>query len=200
MEIDTATQAVTITPSEVLEYLYCPRFTYFLNVLKIPQYEEKRYKVQKGRQVHQERLQRNKDYLRKKIPMVSKEMNVYLASAKLHLRGVVDEIACLQDGSLAPIDYKYSPYKPYVYRTHKIQIALYGMLIAEAYRKEVRHGYIFYIRQGNRMHTIPLTDGLRRQAATVVAEVLTIIREERLPKKTTYRIRCPDCCYKNICS
>ncbi|MEZ5582076.1 MAG: hypothetical protein R3F37_04210 [Candidatus Competibacteraceae bacterium] len=38
-----------ITPSEVLEHVYCPRFTWFMNVQNIPQHEDKRYKVLKGR-------------------------------------------------------------------------------------------------------------------------------------------------------
>ncbi len=37
-----------ITPSEVIEHIYCPRFTCFLNCLNIPQHEELRYKVLKG--------------------------------------------------------------------------------------------------------------------------------------------------------
>ena len=41
-----------ITPSEVIEHIYCPRFTWFMNVQHIPQQEDQRYKVLKGREVH----------------------------------------------------------------------------------------------------------------------------------------------------
>jgi len=41
-----------ITPSDVVEHLFCPRYTYFLNCLKIPQHEELRYKVLKVRELH----------------------------------------------------------------------------------------------------------------------------------------------------
>lgn len=188
-----------ITPSEVMEYLYCPRFTFFLNVLKVPQYEENRYKVQKGRRVHEERLKRNKDYLRKKIPMLKKDMNVYLASEKIHARGVVDEIAYLKDGTLSPIDYKYSPYKEWVYKTHKIQTALYGMMISEKYNMEVKQGYIFYIRNGSMMNIVKITPELCREAISTIQSILDIISSEKIPQRTKYKIRCSDCCYKNIC-
>lgn len=196
---DKKHSATLVTPSEVMEYLYCPRFTYFLNVLKIPQYEERRYKVQKGREVHQQRLEQNRDYIRKKIPMVNKKQNVYLSSEALHVRGVVDEIIYLKDGSLAPADYKFSEYRPYLYSTHKIQTALYALLIREHYDKPVHTGYIFYLRGGSKMHAVAITKALERDAAAAVTAMLTIIQNEELPKRTSYRIRCADCCYKNIC-
>ncbi len=56
-----------ITPSEIIEFLYCKRFIYFMKCLGIRQYEEKRYKVQKGREIHEKREKENRDYLRKKL-------------------------------------------------------------------------------------------------------------------------------------
>ena len=191
--------ATLITPSEVMEYLYCPRFTYFLNVLKIPQYEEKRYKVQKGREVHKQRLAQNRDYIRTKIPMLKKDQNVYLSSQRLHVRGIVDEVLYLEDGSLAPADYKFSIYQPHLYKTHQIQTALYALLIRENYAKPVSTGYIFYLRGGYRMHEVKITRKLELESVDVVGSMLSIIEDEILPRRTSYRIRCADCCYKNIC-
>ena len=51
---------VYITPSEVIEYLYCPRFIYFMNCLSIPQHEEQRYKVLMGREIHEKKSKINK--------------------------------------------------------------------------------------------------------------------------------------------
>ncbi|MGH7829356.1 MAG: CRISPR-associated protein Cas4, partial [Candidatus Binatia bacterium] len=93
------TQAM-ITPSEVIEYLYCPRFVYFMHCLNIPQHEDRRFKVLKGREVHQRRETENKDYLRKKIGVTKKEIGVYLASPSLKVRGIVDEVLTLEDGTM----------------------------------------------------------------------------------------------------
>ena len=41
-----------ITPSDMIEFLYCKRFIYYMKGLAIPQFEENRFKVQKGREVH----------------------------------------------------------------------------------------------------------------------------------------------------
>jgi CRISPR-associated exonuclease Cas4 len=75
-----------ITPSEVLEHAFCPRFTWFMNVQHIQQHEDKRFKVLKGRDVHRRRATENRDYLRRKIGAVKREIDVYLASPRLRLR------------------------------------------------------------------------------------------------------------------
>ena len=55
-----------ITPSQIIEYLFCPRFTYFEYVLRIPQKEDKYFKVMKGRDIHKKQSETNKKYMRKK--------------------------------------------------------------------------------------------------------------------------------------
>ena len=66
----------SITASDILEHLFCPRFTYFQSYLRIPQHEEKRFKVQKGRTVHENKVQVNPDYLRKKLGCVERKKSV----------------------------------------------------------------------------------------------------------------------------
>ena len=188
-----------ITPSEVVEHVYCPRFTYFMNVLNIPQFEDRRFKVLKGREVHKRRERENRSYLRKKIGAVDRDLNVYLASPSLGVRGVVDEVLALNDGTIAPLDYKYTPYRENAFKTHRIQITLYGLLAREAYRKPVPRGYIAYVRGGSRLVEVPIGRAEENAAKTAVAEILDIISTGRLPRKTPHRVKCGDCCYKNIC-
>ncbi len=199
LKVSDPQQQVMITPSEVIEYLYCPRFTYYLNVLRIDQYEKNRYKVQKGRRVHEERLNHNKNYLRKKIPVIKKETNVYLADPVLRVRGIVDEVLYLEDESLSPVDYKFSPYKDFVFKTHKVQMCLYALLIEKNYQKPVKKGYIAYIRGGSKTCEVDITDKMKSDARAIVDSILEIIVGERLPGKTKNKVRCIDCTYKNIC-
>lgn len=190
---------VMVTPSDLLEYLYCPRFIYFQNVMNIAQYEDRRFKVRKGRQVHEDRLRRNKDYLRKKLSVVQKEMNVYLADPEVGFRGIVDEILYLDDGSLVPVDYKYTPYREKAFKTHTFQIIVYGVLIEKIYSKPVSKGYIAYIRGGSKISEIDITANRKHQVLEMRDKILAIIQYEKLPKPTRYKIRCRDCTYKNIC-
>ncbi len=197
-DFDTETTPM-ITPSEVIEHLYCPRFTFFINCLNIPQHEEQRYKVLKGRELHEKREKTNVDYLRKRLNCVDKEISVYIASKSLRVRGVIDEVLHLSDGTLSPIDYKYTEYTDFTFQTHRIQSALYALLIMENYRKPVKRGYICYARGGFKVKEILYTKKDFCYAKDTVNEILEVIEKGYFPKKTGWQLRCIDCCYRNIC-
>jgi len=63
---------ILLTPSEIIAHLYCPRFTYFMIAMNISEHEEKRFKVLKGREIHEDKTKINKDYLRKGIGVTGK--------------------------------------------------------------------------------------------------------------------------------
>lgn len=188
-----------ITPSEVLEHVYCPRFTWFMTVQNIPQHEETRFKVLKGREVHRRRATENRDYLRRKIGAVRREIEVYLASPTLRLRGIVDEVLWLKDGTMAPLDYKYTESRETVFKTHETQIVLYAMLIQDVYQQTVTRGFVAYVRDGSELLEVPVTEAAITQARWLIGQIFDIIRTGRLPARASSRLRCEDCCYKNIC-
>lgn len=187
-----------ITPSEVIEFMYCPRFTYFMKNLGISQHEEKRLKVQIGREIHEDRANQNKEYLRKKIGSIKKEADVNIVSRKWLIRGKVDEIHHLSDGTLAPLDYKFAPYDEKIYETYKQQIILYGLMIEEIYDKIVNRGYLVYCREGNKLVEMEINN-LDKEEAIGYLEEFKKVLNGYFPKATKYKARCIDCCYKNIC-
>src|SRR5437660_12326183 len=95
-------EPIPLTVTHVLEHLYCPRFTYFEYVLAVPERQERRPLVLKGRQVHEERRRINSQYLRKKLGVVGRQFDVPLASARLGVRGSVEEGLTVAAGSMAP--------------------------------------------------------------------------------------------------
>ncbi|RZB36876.1 MAG: CRISPR-associated exonuclease Cas4 [Desulfobacteraceae bacterium Eth-SRB2] len=108
----------SITASQMLEYLYCPRFTYFEYVMDIPQNEGQRFKVKKGRNIHEKVRKTNPEYLRKKIGGIDRKSDVYLAS-HLGTRGIVYEVLFLDDNTAAPLDYKFAEYKNKLFKTYR---------------------------------------------------------------------------------
>lgn len=170
-----------------------------MNCLNIPQREELRYKVIKGRKIHERRGKENREYLRKKIGCVSKAISVYLASPKIRVRGIVDEVLEFADGSMAPLDYKYSEYTEHTFMTHKIQSILYAMLIEEIYKQPVKKGFICYVKEGTTLKEITYAPKDFDETKLLISEIFDIISLGFYPKKTKSRMRCIDCCYKNIC-
>jgi len=188
-----------ITPSEVIEHLYCPRFTYFMNCLNIPQHEELRYKVLKGRELHERREKENRDYIRKRLGCIDKDISVYIASKTIGVRGIIDEVLYLSDGTLAPLDYKYTEYTDYTFDTHKVQSTLYALLIIENYQKSVKKGFICYAKSSNKIKEIIYSEKDFWYAKKIVEEIFNVTLKGYYPKKTRWLNRCIDCCYRNIC-
>jgi CRISPR-associated exonuclease Cas4 len=188
---------MSLTPSHIIEYLFCPRFTYFEYVLGIPQYETKNYKVMRGRELHDEKLERNKDYLRRKIGVVEKFPDQYLTNDLI--RGRIDEVLLLQDGTMAPLDYKFALYQDKVYETYRTQLYCYAWLIEQNFGKPVNRGYLVYTRSQHRLVEVPISEVDKEEVKACARQILEIIDKNYFPKATKYRKRCLDCTYRNIC-
>ena len=188
----------SITASHLLEYLFCPRFTYFEYVLDIPQHEDKRFKVEVGREIHKKIRRMNPDYLRKKIGVKEKKSDVYLAGPS-GIRGVIDEILFLNDGTAAPLDYKYAEYKERTFKNHRFQLVFYAQLIKDNFNIQVNKGFIVYTRSRNKLVEVPIHETDFIELSKIICEILDIIQKCRYPKPTKYKKRCPDCCYRNVC-
>jgi len=145
---------IQLTPSEIIHYLFCPRFIYFEYLLKIPRYEDRHFKVVKGREIHEKKLIRNKEYLRKRIGVIEKYLDQYLTND--YLRGRIDEVLLLKDGSMAPLDYKFAQYKERLFSTYKTQLISYSLLIEENFRRPVHKGYLVYVRSKNKLLEVPM--------------------------------------------
>jgi CRISPR-associated exonuclease Cas4 len=191
--------SVPLTVTHVLEHLFCPRFTYFEYVLAVPERQERRALVQIGRQVHEERRRINPHYLRKKLGVVQRQFDVPMASAKHGVRGSVDEVLTLADGTMAPFDYKFAEYSGQVYHNQKVQSALYGLLIRETFGVPVRRGFLCFTRSKHRVIELEHTEADYVEAVQILQEVLAVIQTGIFPKATAWKARCRDCCYRNIC-
>lgn len=187
----------SITPSQIIEHLFCPRFTYFEYVLRIPQYEERNYKVGKGRDVHEQKAKQNMDYLRRKLGVQEKYQNQYLTNQLL--RGEVDEILVLNDGTMAPLDYKFAKYEGKVYQTYLTQLYCYAWLIQDNFGAEVSKGFIVYTRSKNKLIEVPIGTDNVAKVQKAADSIKTILAKNSFPKATKYKKRCVTCTYRNIC-
>lgn len=192
-----STAGVSITPSHVIQYLYCPRFIYFEHVLTIPQYEEKNYKVMRGRQLHDERLERNKNYLRKRLGVINRHDDQYLTNGLL--RGRVDEVLELGDGSMAPLDYKFAVYEDKLYKTYQTQLYCYAWLIEDNFGKPVNRGFVVYTRSQNQVVEVIIQEENKTDVQKAAREIAKIIDENIFPKATPDKRKCLSCTYRNIC-
>ncbi|MBI4697895.1 MAG: CRISPR-associated endonuclease Cas1 [Nitrospirae bacterium] len=147
----------------------------------------------------EDRQEENVDYLRKRIGCIEKKVGVYLASGKYHIKGIVDEVLTLSDGTMAPLDYKYAEYKGTVFKNHHYQAVFYGLLIKENYGRDVNRGFICYTRSRNHLEEISITGTDFDNLHAVIKEILDITQRCYYPKGTLCEKQCEDCCYRRIC-
>jgi CRISPR-associated exonuclease Cas4 len=185
--------------SDVLEYLFCPRFTYYMYCLDIPQHEEKRFKVVKGREVHETRKLANRDYVRRKLSCIRKESDVFIASKQNHIKGIVDEVLFLEDGTAAPLEYKFAEYKDKIFKTYKFQLILQALMIRENYNIGVNRAYICFTRSNSLVKEMEITTSDFKKAEKIIEEILDIVQKGLYPKTSKSSSKCVDCCYRNIC-
>ncbi len=188
---------IQLTPSHVIQFLYCARFTWFEHVLAIPQYEEKNYKVMRGRHLHTEKLERNKDYLRKRLGVKRKWLDQYMSADGL--RGRIDEVLELNDATLAPLDYKFAEWKEKIFNTYKLQLYCYAFLIEQNFQRKVNKGFLVYIRSKNKVIEVNIPDSAKSQIKESVKAIGHIIDNNYFPKATKYKGRCVNCTYRNLC-
>lgn len=191
---------IFVTPSDVMEFLFCPRFLFYLHVLDIDQHEHKRFLVNMGRDMHKLKLVRNKDYLRQKIGCIDKKIDVYLTSQNFKLVGRIDEVLFLKNNSAAPLDYKFAFWDGKIFKTHKIQQVLYALLIEENFQTKVEKAFLVYIRSRNHLAEISITPKMKSEALVMVDNIFNILNINYYPDATKHKNKCLDCTYRNLCA
>ena len=180
-----------------MEYWYCPRFIYFMEVLAIAQHEDKRLKVKLGREVHRQKSLQA-EYLRKKIGVVRQEKGVYLSAPSYGICGILDEILFMEDGSISLLDYKFA-YDKHKYKTQFLQSVFYALLIEHHYHTAVKCGYVVYTREKNKLVKYDIGPGDKKEVLAALKEVRRIMAAGYFPPATRSKKRCPDCTYRKIC-
>jgi CRISPR-associated exonuclease Cas4 len=115
------------------------------------------------------------------------------------MRGIVDEVLFLDDGTAAPLDYKYAEYKERTFKNHKYQLTFYGRLITEHFQVPVTRGFIVYTRSRNKLMEVPITERMSSNLDSIMRDLADVVQKGVYPEPTKYRARCGDCCYRNIC-
>ena len=191
---------ISITVSKVIEYLYCPRNIFYMDVLGIPKNEKNNFKVREGVNLHEKKLVQNKAYLRKDLMVLKKETDIMLKSEKDFLHGKLDELLFLEDGTAVPLDYKFSEYTGEIYDTYKYQLAMYSMMIEENYNISSKKGYIVFTRSNNKLKEIEYNEKDFSNIRKYIQSTFEIIKKGIFPIEVRKSNKCSDCCYKKLCN
>lgn len=151
----------------------------------------------KGREMHDVKSGQNAEYLRRRIGATDKRINQYLTNP--WLRGEVDEVLWLSDGTLAPLDYKFARYAGQLYETYRTQLACYAWLIESNYGMPVNKGYLVYTRSKHFLLEVPIGQKELERVKSAAMAIGRIVQKNEFPEATKVRKRCVHCTYRNIC-
>ena len=188
-----------LTVTHVLEHLFCPRFTYFEYRAGDTGAQERRPLVQMGRQsLTRSASGSTRATCGKSWGWWAVSSTSRWSAGELGVRGAVDEVLTLADGSRALFDYKFAEYKGQIYANVRTQSVLYGMLIEEASGAGTARLLVLRAVEPPVVE-VGHEEKDRQAARAVLTEVLEVIQTGLFPEATEWKARCRDCCYRNIC-
>jgi len=131
---------------------------------------------------------------------LKKESDISLSSKKNFFHGKLDELLFLENGTIVPLDYKFSEYTGKVYDTYKYQLVMYSMMIEENYNVKSRKGYIVFTRSNNKLKEIEYNEEDFSKVRFFVNDILEIINKGIYPLDVENKNKCKDCCYRKFCN
>jgi CRISPR-associated exonuclease Cas4 len=183
--------------SMIRQYLYCARVPYWNYCA--PLRRPTTYKMHEGALQHEHtaELEERRSLRAYGVHDGIRHFGVTLRSPTLGMSGKIDMLIELAD-ELMPVEWKHTERRTLMLH-HKYQLAMYALMVEEAYHKPVQRCYV-YLLPAKQVLDVPITEGMRRYTQRIANELRTMIAQERMPPPTTRRGRCRDCEFRRFCN
>ncbi len=186
--------------SELKQWAYCPRVVYYAHCL--PDVRPITWNMKAGEQAGRRAEEREirRSLRRYGLQQAHREFRLYLASARLGLRGIADLVLFVgekgQEDELIPVDYKLS-HKAEAHT--RLQVAAYALLLEETYGVKVQRGFLYLIPRRQAVE-VRLTASLRRKVLETLEAMQAMLWSERMPPKTARNAQCAVCEFRRFCN
>lgn len=187
--------------TDLKQWAYCPRVVYYQYCL--PGIRPVTFKMEMGIEAQDrvEELEPRRSLRAYGVKEGVRHFNVSVVSQRLQCTAQVDMVIETESAEggrqVIPVDFKLSRREPG--RNFKLQLACYGMMLAEAWGIPAQKGYIYLIPQ-RRAEEVLLTPRLRRDAEKLLGEIRGTVMAQRVPPATSQRQRCVDCEFRRFCN
>jgi CRISPR-associated exonuclease Cas4 len=190
-----APEQLTLTVTDVKNFVYCPRVVYFMYCL--PQ-RPLTYKMAEGKLEHgrTEELEERRSLRAYGLTEGQREFKVHLASERLGLTGLLDMVVITVQEAI-PVEFKNTTGP--LGLNHKYQLVAYALLVEEQWDQPVRRGFVYRI-PIKRSQELPITPNGRRFVLRALEQIRRLIATETMPLPTTRRGRCRDCEFRRFCN
>ena len=185
-----------VSVSDLVQYYYCPRKVYFSKVLGLPTVHKR--KMEFGKEEHQKEHRRSKErksvygFDRKDVEAVYHKL--YVEYEEIGLFGQIDTVLELKDGSLVPVEVKYSNFVT-VFKNWKKQLVAYALLLEKRFGKEVKKGVLYFPKQRKKL-IVYITAEDKKFVMKDIKEIRKLVKSEKMPRG---RDRCGYCEMRKFC-
>lgn len=181
--------------NDLKQYEYCPRIVFYNTVMPLDR--KVTFKMQRGTEAEfrLDALEKRRSLRQYKLTEGERRFHVWLHSERLGLSGKMDMLVVSPQGYF-PVDFKYTRGRPH--RNHVSQLAGYAVLVEDLYDTHVETGFIYLAPVGE-LVAIRITEELKQEVGTRLAQIRQMVREELLPPPTPVRARCAECEFRNYC-
>jgi CRISPR-associated exonuclease Cas4 len=191
-------RAGLLTARDLTNFAYCKRIPYFENVLHLPQATTS--KEIAGRAAHHEFDRKS---MRAKIipdfPRLVRKYEIWLEDNGIGYGTIVDCVLFSEDGRSAfPVQVKDSAFPGFLYRGIKMQLLSEAYLVEKNFGMSVEAAFVKFLQSGELVKVRADRDA-RKEFYDSLGELKALVSSEIMPEATSYRRRCADCSFRNIC-
>ncbi len=173
-----------LTPTDVKQFIFCPRVVYFTRVMNIRPILGSQQPAAKKEHAHIARLEKQRTtMLRQRFPftIVERKFEVFLRSERLRVHGRADMLVMTDTNEIIPVEFKtMASNEGHGRLDHKYQLAVIALLVEDNCETIVRRGYLHYIKDEQTVEIV-LSEGVKRRAQTYLKRIEEMIRTERVP-------------------
>jgi CRISPR-associated exonuclease Cas4 len=207
--MDETAEQLTLTVTDIRQWVYCPRIVYYTYCLKVKR--PVTCKMEEGILQHErvtelESRRTLRSYGLRREDEGRREFKVSFYSARLGLSGLLD-MAIVTPHEVIPVEYKDNTpaasldskrATPVVALNHKYQLTAYALLAEEKFGLPVRRSFVHYI-PTRQSREVLITPEMRRFVLNALVDIRKMLAAERLPPPTSERRRCRECEFRRFC-
>jgi CRISPR-associated exonuclease Cas4 len=186
--------------TDLKQWNYCPRVVFYRFCL--PRIRPVTYSMEAGIAAHIDESAREERRSLRAYGLAEGERHFDLAlrSSSLGLSGRIDLAIRVGTGKKAEgivVDYKLSEER--LGANIKVQLAAYGLLLAEAWDIPVRLAFVYRI-PIHKAEAVALTPALLRQVRATLESIHATIQGEGMPAPTKQQGKCVSCEFRRFCN
>lgn len=192
-----------LTPTDVKQFAFCPRVTFFTRVMRLKPIMGSQ---QKAAHKSHDRIgsleKKRKSLLKVSFPfdIARKEFDVFLISQRHRLQGRLDMLVQTRENEWIPVEFKDMVSKRREsHLDHKYQLTALALLVEEKENTIVRRGILHYLKDESTI-VQKITHNMKSRAMKYLERIWGLLENEEMPEvRRICRTQSIGCGFSDLC-